>query len=374
MSIASIIIVGNFSIYLHFSPQVYIAEISSAKFRGFFGSFVQIGLVAEILVNYVIGSIPHFPYYRNSLVAAGIAAGFEVFMVMLYETPRWLVSWGRTTDARHSLRWLRGPSVDIEQEFQAAMAVQHVSTSLRETVREFRKRSVAVPLVLMIFVMFFQQAGGLNALASFAASLFQQAGVANPRITTAYAVGGVELATSLVVVFVIDLVGRKFLLILSGVGMTIGTLLLGVHFYLTRPSLCTSEHSFNSTLSSELSEDFGANVCNAQYGPLAIVSIMTFGVGFSIGWGPVPWILVSELTPLRVRGAASGIATLVNWGTAAVVVGFYSSYAEAVTTWFAWWSFTAINIAAVVFAALFLRETKGKSLEEIESHYQRNVL
>jgi SP family facilitated glucose transporter-like MFS transporter 8 len=254
------------------------------------------------------------------------------------------------------------------------MAVQNVSTSLWETVREFRKRSVGLPLVLMMFVMFFQQAGGLNALASFAASLFQQAGVANPRITTAYAMGGVELATSLVVVFVIDLVGRKFLLILSGVGMSIGTLLLGVHFYLTRPSLCASERSFNSTLSLELSEDSGANVCNAQYGPLAIVSIMTFGVGFSIGWGPIPWILVSELTPLRVRGAAAGIATLVNWGTAAVVVGFYSSYAEAVTTWFAWWSFTAINIAAVVFAALFLRETKGKSLEEIESHYQRNVL
>lgn len=352
---------------------MYIAEISGAKFRGVFGSFVQVGVGAGMLLNYAIGSIPNFPYYYNSLVAAGIAAAFEVSMVMLYDTPRWLVSQNRTINANRSLRWLRGPSIDIEPELQEAMKTQNSSSNVLEVLSEFRKRSVAVPLVLVILVMFFQQAGGLNAIGSFAASLFQQAGVKNPRVTAAYAVGGVELVTTLVIVFIIDLVGRKVLLLLSGVGMAVGTLLLGVHFYITRPSLCDT-HSPNSTLSLKELEDSDTTLCNTQYGPLAIVSIMTFGVGFSIGWGPIPWILTSELTPLRVRGAASGIAILVNWGVAAIVVGFYTSYAKAVTTWFAWWSFTVVNIGAVVFTAVFLRETKGKSLEEIENHYQKHVL
>ena len=335
-------------------------------------SFFQIGLAAGIVVNYAISSIPNFPYYNNSLVAAGIAAGFEVVMVTMYETPRWLVAKGRISEAYRSLRWLRGPLVDIEPEIQATTETQATTEGILASLREFRKRSVAVPLVLVMIVMFFQQAGGLNAIASYAASLFKEAGVANPRPTATYAVGGVELVTTLVSVFVIDLVGRKILLILSGVGMVVGSLLLGVHFYITRPSLCPSDSS-NASLSLLELQDSETTACNAQYAPLAIVSIMTFGVGFSLGWGPIPWILMTELTPLRVRGTASGIAILVNWGSAAVIVGFYNSYADAVTTWFAWWSFSIVNICAVVFVVFFIRETKGKSLEDIENYYERNV-
>ena len=354
---------------------MYIGEIASAKFRGVFGSFFQIGLASGILVNYAIGSIPHFSYYNSALVAAGIAALFELLAVMLYETPRWLVSQGLSADAWRSLRWLRGPSVDIEPELQAAMAVQSTSGNLWESLKEFRRRSVAVPLVLVIFVMFFQQAGGLNVLTSFAASIFQEAGVSNPRITATYAIGGLEFAAAFVVVCVIDNVGRKFLLLLGGVGMFVGTLLLGVDFYLTRPSVCSSNGSSNSTiLLDKLGDDSEAGTCNSQYGPLAVVSIMTYILGFSIGWGPIPWILAAELMPLRVRGAASGIATITNWGTSALVAGVYGSYARAVSTWIAWWSFAALNLCAVVFVGLFLRETKGKTLEEIETHYQRNVL
>ena len=352
--------------------QVYIGEISAAKFRGVFGSFTQIGIATGILVNYAIGSIPNFPYFYNSLFAAGIAAMFEVLMVWLYETPRWLVSQGRVSEARVILQWLRGPGVQIEDEI---CSNESTDGNILTTLKEFTKRSVAVPCVLMLFVMVFQQIGGLNAIASYAASLFEDAGVSNPRATSTYAVGGAELLGTLIVVFIIDLIGRKILLILSGIGMVIGSMLLGVHFYITRPSLCSGAN--NSTiladLTAEVLEDSTTNApCNVQYAPLAIVSIMTFSVAFSTGWGPVPWILVAELTPLQVRGIATGVATIVNWGTASIVVGFYMQYAAAVHVWFAWWSFMVLNIAAVVFTIFFVRETKGKTLEDIERYYQEH--
>ena len=194
----------------------------------------------------------------------------------------------------------------------------------------------------------------------------------NPRATATYAAGGVYLLTTLGIIFIIDLVGHKILLILSGIGVVIGTMLLGVNFYVTRPSLCASSSSNASTTASKILQDSAP--CNTEYGPLAIVAIMTFGAAFSVGWGPIPWILLSELTPLRVRGVASGIATVVNWGTAAIVVGFYLSYANTVRVWFAWWSFMILNVAAVIFTIFFLREIKGKSLEQIENYYKTNRL
>ena len=108
------------------------------------------------------------------------------------------------------------------------------------------------------------------------------------------------------------------------------------------------------------------------YAPLAIVSITTFNLAFSTGWGTIPWILVAELTPLQVRGITTGVATVVNWGTSSIVVGFYMQYAAAVHVWFAWWSFMVLNIAAVVFTIVFLPETKGKTLEDIERYYQEH--
>ena len=351
--------------------QIYIAEISTAKFRGLFGSFVEIGLATGILLNYSIGSIPGFPYFYNSLVAAGIVAVFEVMMVWLKETPRWLVSKSHYQEAYHTLIWLRGPSVNTEDEIRSIESSD--SSSIWSAWKEFAKRSVAVPVMIVIVVMFFQQIGGLNAISSYAASLFEEAGVANPRVTATYAVGGVELFSTVISIFVIDLIGRKILLIISGAGMTVGTALLGVHFYIMRPSLCTSVANSTLTDLAEMLQELTTDApCNPQYGPLAIVSIIVYVIAFSIGWAPVPVVLMGELIPLRVRGLASGIATFVSLGTGALFVFFYVEYANLVQLWFAWWTFTAINIVGVVFVIIFIRETRGKMLEDIEKYYEEH--
>ena len=76
------------------------------------------------------------------------------------------------------------------------------------------------------------------------------------------------------------------------------------------------------------------------------------------GWGPVVFVLVGEMVPLQVRGIGSGIATLVNWTTASMVVGFYLYYAEKVGAHFAWWIFSCFNLAAVIFVLVFVHEIK----------------
>ena len=343
---------------------MYIAEISSTKIRWIFGALTQAMLTSGILINYVMGAIDNFPYYYISLVAVALVAVFEVLMIWLPETPRWLLSRGYGEDSESVLLWLRGKKVGINQELEEMKASLLANKDKKIVWRQFRKRSILVPFIYGILIFFFQQAGGVNAVASYASTIFTDAGVSNPRVTAIYAVGCSSFVGNIPSFVTIDLVGRKTLLIFSGIGTFLGTTMLGIHFYITRPSLC--DGNFNSTLLELANEP-----CNTAFGPLAIVSLIIFRFAFAIGWGPIPWVLLSELLPLSVRGVASGFAMSTLWSMAAIVTGFYLDYAQLVQPWFAMWTFSLFNLASALFVFIFIPETKGKSLEEIERKFVR---
>ena len=351
-----------------FYIQVYIAEVNSAKLRGIFGTLTQIMLTFGIIINYAVGAIDDFPYYYISLVAVGIVALFEVLMIWLPETPRWLLSRGYGEDAEKVLLWLRGKKIGIQRELddmKKAIAESKAKTS--NVWRGFLKRNVLVPFIYVLITFFLQQGGGVGIVTSLASSLFTDAGVSNPRTTTIYAVGCASLIGNFASFIMVDLVGRTSLLILSGTGTFLGLTMMGVHFFITRPSLCDSS---NSTLveSVDLMES-----CNTHFGPLAIVSLILFRFAFAIGWGPLPWVLVSELLPLSVRGVASGFGNFTAQSVAAIITGFYLQYAELVQPWFAMWTFSMTNLASVLFVLIFIPETKGKTLEEMERRFERRT-
>ncbi len=344
--------------------------MSSAKLRGVFGTFNQLFLAVGIAVPFGLASIPGFHYYNNALVAAGIVAMFELGMVWLPETPRWLFFQGRKDEGKRVLTWLRGPKVGISVELsdlEAASSAKRLT--VLQVIREFTKWRLCFPLFLIIVVMFLQQSGGLSALGSYLTLVFQDAGVSHPELA-ALCSTLIPCIGVLISGFIVDLVGRKILLITSSIGMVLGTLMLGVHFYITRPALC-SNHT-HSAINESLQDSIDTDApCNTHYFPLAITSVVFYNVAFQFGWGPVPWILMAELLPQKVRGVASGIATLVNWGTAGIVVGFYLDYANLVRPWFAWWSFALINLFGIVFVWVFIPETKRRTLEEIQDGFGR---
>lgn len=356
--------------------QVYIGEISSAKLRGLFGAFTQIAVAAGLLLNYGISALPQITYYYNSLVAVGIVTLFECFVVWMKESPSWLIRHGQSHRAVSILRWLRGPLVKVEKEVERIESAE--SLSLWLAMKEMSRRYITVPVVIVMLTMFFHQMGGAHVLSTYAAILYEEAGVRNPKVVALCAIGGVELVTTFLSILVIDFVGRKLLLVLSSIGMVCGSALLGTHYLLTRPSLCDESSSLvsNSTQlvgilqQSQAQENEFANCISVKFAPLAISSTVLYAVAYSIGWGPVPWVILSELIPVRVRGAASGIATIVNWASAAFVIGVYLEYAETVRDWFAWWSFAAVNVVAAIFTIVFVKETKGKTLEDIEQYYR----
>ncbi len=320
-------------------------------------SFTQLFLSFGLLIIYLLST--ELQYFNICLVLIGIIAVYEILLCFIPESPRWLVSNDYRSSAVRSLLLLRGTKYSIESELHGIerdLMNNPPKGVFRQIGEIISKKNSLVPMLIMIAVMFLQQMSGLNASSAYAAIIFQDAGVSNPTQTASYSIGGVSLFFTFLSIFLVDRLGRKILLIVSGIGMLLGTVLLGTQFYITRPSLC-----FNRTLT--LSENL--DMCNSQFSPLAIVSIILFTSSFSIGWGPIPWILVGELLPLHIRGIGSSIANFVNWGTAAIVTGFYFKYSKLVNLWFAWWSFSFFNLCGIIFVFFFIYETRGKTLENI---------
>ena len=325
---------------------------------------------------YVLSSFENFRYYDSSLVLIGFVVLFTLSMPFFCETPRWLLSHGYKHRAVAAFKFLRGPNYDIGDELEMIKSKIASTPHLKvgQIVHEFTKGNVFVPMILVLLLVMFLQCGGLNSVIAYSALILKNAGVQNFRQIAVYGTGCTRLAVNLIAVFLIDCLGRKVLLTISGIGTFLGTTLLGVHFYITRPSSClppmnSSNVSFVYPLGFEIESEDGI-VCNMQYAPLAIVAIVIYNVGFSIGSAPVGWTLLGELMPLQVRGVGIGIATFVMWGLTAVVVGTYLSYSAAVQPWFVWWTYSVVNFLSILFIVFCIFETKGMSLEDIQHKFE----
>jgi len=278
----------------------------------------------------------------------------------LKESPRWLISRDNNASASQVLLWLRGPTFDIDQEqkeIETQIASEGKFTFL-QSLPVIATWPVLHPLILSMFLMFFQDFSGVNAIIFNGEEIFIQAGVENASVVTAVTIGLVQFIGTLIGAFLTDIFGRKFLLMVGGVVMCIGMLALSAYDFLKNEPYCDP--------------DSNDSKCITNLDALAIGAMVFYVAGFSIGWGALPWLLTSELIPTRVRGAGVGIATCFSWLTSVIVLAAFGSYEEAVKQWGLFLSFGIIALLSVFFVGFFIPETKGKSLEEIERYFNRN--
>ena len=327
---------------------MYITEISPTALRGLYGAANQLAVTIGIFIAEIVGA--YIEYYWLALIPLGLTCVFGVFVISLYETPRWLISNGHKLKAGKVLLWLRGDRYDVvnEQREIENQISSEVKLSLSETIQEFKTRPVYHPLILALFLMLFQQLCGINAIIFNAEDTFKNV-VDNPALISSLAVGLTQVLATFVGVILTDLLGRRTLLISGALIMCVSITAAGVYEFLHHKT--------------------GNNKLSA----LGICGLIVYNIGFSIGWGALPWLMTNELIPLRVRGAGVGIATFFNWLLVAVVTGTYKFYQDAVNRWFAYWSFGAVCLLALLFTAFFIPETKKRSLEDIEKSFETTV-
>lgn len=323
---------------------LYISEVAPPKVRGSLVSLNQlaitIGIVVSYLADYALAPMQEWRYMLG--LAAIPATILVVGMAFVPETPRWLIRKGMLDEAKAVLKRIR-PSIDIDKE------VGDIQQGLKEQASgraELRNPLVKPALTVGIALAIFQQVTGINTVIYYAPTIFQAAGFASASaaILATVSVGVVNVVMTVVAILLLDRLGRRPLLLVGLLGMMGSLFVLGAAFYIPGVS--------------------------SILGYLTAGSLMAYVGFFALGLGPGFWLLISEIYPLKVRGLAMSIAGEANWGANLVIALTFLTLINAVGRSGVFWLYGAVAACAWVFIYFMLPETKGRTLEEIESHWR----
>ncbi|XP_787337.4 solute carrier family 2, facilitated glucose transporter member 8 [Strongylocentrotus purpuratus] len=325
----------------------YIAEVAPPNLRGFLGSSFQVAVTIGILLVYCLG-IP-ITYSWLALTGAALTALLVVTVVMVPETPRYLLMKRLKNQAMLVLRRLRGPMVDVEFECREIEDALGASDD-KFRWSEFSRPYLYKPLLISLVLMFVQQFSGINAVMFYTVSIFESAAPSlDPNVATVI-VGAVQVAFTCVAAVLMDKVGRKALLITGAIGLAVSSATFGLYYQVTGDDV-EKQHKLSA---------------------MSLVSIIVYIISFSLAWGPIPWLIMSEIFPSKARGVASGIATAFNWGCAFIVTKEFAHMQETLTKQGIFWFYGGICLLGAIFVFFFVPETKGRSLEEIEASFAGN--
>ncbi|XP_043968083.1 solute carrier family 2, facilitated glucose transporter member 8 [Gambusia affinis] len=327
---------------------LYISETAHEKVRGMLGSCVQLMVVSGIMGVYLAGL---FVDWRWLAICCSLPPSLlMVAMCFMPETPRFLLSKGKRREAEEALRFLRGPDAPIEWE---CSRIEDACNEQGSTfhLSDLKDPGVFKPLLISILLMVFQQMTGINAIMFYAEDIFVQAHFKESELASVI-VALIQVIFTGIAAVIMDRAGRKVLLVISGVAMMLSTTAFGVYFYLT-PKVPS-----------------GALAPPADLTWLALASMAVFIAGFAIGWGPIPWLIMSEVIPIRVRGFAGAAVVLSNWGMAFVVTKTFQDMMNLLTSAGTFWLFACMCGLNIIFTVIFVPETKGKSLEQIETLFR----
>nr|WBU86599.1 facilitated trehalose transporter Tret1-2 [Aleuroglyphus ovatus] len=331
------------------TAPTYIAETADPDKRGFFGAGYQLSCTLGIVITYCLGK--YLNWADLALLLTAFPFLFLITILCMPESPAWLLKKGRISEATEANLFLFGAegsrrlAVDVSIPTMQQGDDPNGDSGLLSQIRLFGQVQYYKPMLISIALMFFQQFCGVNCIITSLNSIFQRTkfetvSAADSAIIT----GFIQVFATLVACFLCDRCGRKILTIVSGFGTGISLIPLIVFDYLS---------------SIKNSSDF-----NQTYGWLPILSIVSFIIFFSLGLGPIPWLIMGEMLPFRVKNVASIIAASFNWFCAFIILSIFLNY---INLYYIYLIFSAVCFICAIFAMLYMPETKGKSFQEIEA-------
>jgi SP family xylose:H+ symportor-like MFS transporter len=332
------------------SPM-YIAEIAPANVRGKLVSFNQFAIIFGMLVIYFVNFFIARQGNEEWLITEGWRWMFfsgaipaAIFFVMLFfvpETPRYLAMKGKDEKALAVLEKIAGKD-------NAPRILGEIKGTLHEVNAPWLSYGFLV-IFIGIMLSVFQQFVGINVVLYYAGNIFRDMGAStDSSLLQTIIVGAVNLIFTVVAIMTVDKFGRKPLMIIGSIGMAVSMVALGLTFY------------FN------------------QVGILALVFMLTYTAAFAMSWGPVCWVLLAEIFPNSIRGALS-IAVAAQWIANWVVSLTFPMMndnvwlTEQFNHGFSYWIYGVMSFLSALFVWKMVPETKGKTLEQIESLWKKRV-
>ncbi|CAH1404635.1 unnamed protein product [Nezara viridula] len=321
---------------------MYIGEIAEESIKGTLGTGFQLMLVVGIVYAYSVGAA--VKYTMLPLLCGSINVIFLIAFFMAPESPVWLVVKGRRREAEASLRRLRGASHDITGEMEAVE--EEFAKQNEMNVPFFQAictRAGILSFTMCLGCMFFQQVSGINIVIFYAGNIFKDAGSSLDPAIAAILIPLTMTFATIVSALLVDRLGRKILLQISAGAMIICLGVLGYFFYM---------------------KDNGQDISNIGLVPIG--AMILYVLLFGIGYGPIPWMISSELLPPEIKSTCSGIAAGFNWLVAFVVTKSFQPLVAGVGSAVTFWIFSGFNALSLIFVTFVLLETKGKSIAEVQ--------
>ena len=335
---------------VNFVIPLYLSELSPQKVRGMLVSLYQLAITAGILFSYLINRIFALSEHNwRWMLGAGLIPALILLIgiAFLGDTPRWLISKKREDEARKIFQKIE-PEADVEQH------IAEIRSTLPSPVKNKKKKVfehwMLAPVLVGVIIMFIQICTGINTIIYYTATIFKAAGFTDTlgALYATIGVGVVNFAMTFVAIFFTDKIGRKPLLYAGLSGITISLFALGASFY------------FKSALGIDLKW-------------LSVGSIIAFIACFAFSLGPIAWILISEIMPLKIRGTAMSIATMSNFVFNFIVALIFPTLLKTIGEAHTFWIFGFVGIFSLFYTYYYIPETKGRSLEQIENNWKKGI-
>ncbi|PNF21446.1 hypothetical protein B7P43_G13563 [Cryptotermes secundus] len=353
---------------------IYCEEIAEVRIRGALGILFDLQIGNGILFVYLVGA--YVSYLWLCIACATIPAVFLLTFAWMPDSPIYLASKGKAEEAERSLRWLRGArcitdydvkyELDRIQKFvsetsrkspsqKTASEDTQIITNCMTTARDIPKRLCKLPksptgkaIIILVCLMIFRQSSGINVVIYYTVDIFEEAGsTLSPSLSTVV-VGVAQVVATFVSSLLVERIGRRPLLLFSDVTMAVCHVVLAVYFYLKQ-----------------------TDVDVRAFGWLPLLCVTTYICVFSLGFGPLPWVIMAELVPNESKSWANGLVVSVYW-----IVVFAITNLSGLTTgnlgqMIKFAIFGGVCGLGTVVVACVVPETKGKTREEIQRELRK---
>ncbi|XP_072537566.1 solute carrier family 2, facilitated glucose transporter member 6 [Salminus brasiliensis] len=346
------------------SIPVYVSEISHPGVRGALGSCPQITAVFGSLALYALGLV--LPWRWLAVAGEVPVLLMLILLCFMPNSPRYLITHGKRDEACRALKWLRGPNSDYMTELNRIERSVNSQVGLQWS--DLRSPFYYKPVLISVFMRFLQQMTGITPILVYLEPIFHKTAISLEPKYDAALVGAVRLLSVMIAASLMDRAGRKALLYTSGFLMYLAMLTMTMY---THTTPCDTKN-VTVEASQQLTEVHGA-LMGSVPNPITLVpliSTMVIIFGYAMGWGPITWLLMSEILPLGARGVASGLCVMVSWVTAFALTQLFMHAVDAYGLFVPFLFFCVVCVVNIIFAAVCVPETKGRTLEEIENYFR----
>ncbi len=337
-----------------YAVPMYIAEISPTKQRGSLVSSFQLLVATGVLISYLSdlyfaeeGNLESWrPMFLVGVIPALILL---IGMIALPETPRFLISKGKEEQGRKILSKLEEPEF-VEPAISKMKEEIALSNESGKSWKEIFSPWLKTALFIGIGIMFVQQFVGINTIIYYSPVIFKNAGFESntAAIAASVSVGIVVVLFTIVSMAVIDKLGRRKLYLVGTTGIVVSLVALAISF------------AFQESLGNSMKW-------------VTVAFVLLYIMFFAISLGPLGWLIISEIYPLKVRGVGMSIGALSNWGFNAIVTFTFLTLINLLSTTGAFLLYAAIGVIGLIWGYYFIPETKGITLEEIEEHWRKGT-